>query len=81
MHYKNGREAKEGDAVVYLDTYRKKVKVGQLWSVSPGSETCNCQVAEVVPGGVQHSSQTIGHLYHAEDALIAIEPLAMAPKG
>lgn len=78
MHYKNGREAKEGDVVVYLDEYKKKAKVGQVWSITPGSESCNCQVAQVIPGGVTHSCETLGKMYHAEDALLALEP---QPKG
>lgn len=79
MHYKNGREAKEGDVVILIDEYQKKVKVGKIWSLTPG-DSCNCQVAQVILGGVTHECHTLGKMYHAEDALLAIDPLALAPK-
>ncbi|MCX5699597.1 MAG: hypothetical protein NTX01_07860 [Candidatus Omnitrophica bacterium] len=79
MHYKNGREAKEGDPVVYAD-YNKKVLVGQVHSLNVGATSCNCQIAVVIPGGVMQTCETLDHLYHAEDALLAIDPLALEPK-
>lgn len=80
MHYKNGREANEGDPVIYLDSYKKKVVIGRIWSLSAGT-TCNCQVAQIIPGGVTHTCQSLNEMYHAEDALLAIEPLALAPQA
>lgn len=80
MHYKNGREAKAGDSVIYYNTYLQKTIAGEVWAIVPGSTSCNCQVARVIPGGITHESQTLGNIYHAEDALLAIEPLAIAPK-
>jgi hypothetical protein len=80
MHYKNGREAKEGDPVITLD-YNRKVVVGVAYNLRP-AEICNCDVAVLIPGGSQQlTCQTVGNLYHAEDCLLAIEPLALAPKG
>lgn len=44
MHYKNGREAKPGDTVIWLNgTYSK---VGILHSLQPGSDTCNGKLAQ-----------------------------------
>ena len=81
MHYKNGREAKENDLVIGLDTYVKKVFVGQAHSLVAGATSCNCQVTVISPGMVSNRCSTIGELYHAEDCLLAIEPLALAPKA
>lgn len=81
MHYKNGREAKDGDTVIYYDTYRQKTFGGVVWAIIPGSNSCNCQVARVVPGLVVNESKTLGEMYHAEDALMAIEPNAIGPKA
>lgn len=43
MHYKNGREAKEGDQMVGVDTNGKAVG-GTLVNLLSGSETCNGNV-------------------------------------
>lgn len=43
MHYKNGREAKEGDKVV------SPYGMGILHSVSAQSETCNGRIAAITP--------------------------------
>ena len=80
MHYKNGREAKEGDAAILVDTYNKKVYVGKIHSLQPACTTCNCQLAVVIPGGVNQMCATLGEMYHAEDALLAIDPTALEPK-
>ena len=79
MHYKNGREAKEGDSAILVE-YSKKVKVGQVHSITPGSISCNCQLAVILPGSVSHICATLGDMYHAEDALLAIEPGALKPQ-
>ena len=78
MHYKNGREAKEGDPVI-CSSYSGSVTVGKIHSLVAGSESCNCTVAEPVMGGVnQLTCRTVGELYHAEDALSAIKNQAIA---
>jgi hypothetical protein len=80
MHYKNGRAAKESDPVV-CKGYAGQITVGKIHTLIPGSTSCNCTVAEPVMGGVnQLTCRTVGEMYHAEDALLAIEPLALAPK-
>lgn len=73
MHYKNGREAKEFDPVIYQDEYTKEVKVGKIFQLNSGSETCNCNVTVIIPGGVQQECKTVGELYHAENSFQAIE--------
>lgn len=44
MHYRNGREAKNGDKVVQLEG-GKVVAVGVLHSAEPGNDYCNGQIA------------------------------------
>lgn len=74
MHYKNGREAHEGDPVIYKGDYNN-IRVGTLHCLTPGSSTCNAQAARVIPGGTTQDYVTIGELYHAEDAFLAINSL------
>lgn len=80
-HYKNGRLAKEGDPVI-CKGFNREVATGRIHSIIPASKTCNCTVAEVVMGGVrQMTCYTVGEMYHAEDAFLALEPLALAPQA
>lgn len=82
MHYKNGREARAGDPVIFPAqswSVNKTPIVGTLHSLNPGATSCNGQVAHVVPGAVYHSAVTIGEGYHAEDALKALEPKPAIP--
>ena len=54
MHYRNGREAKNGDKVILLDGYGNgpvKVKaVGILFDAVPGSDYCNGSIASTIGG-------------------------------
>lgn len=47
MHYKDGTEAKVGDVVkgTVYNYGRGKEIVGTMISITPGSDSCNCQVA------------------------------------
>jgi hypothetical protein len=47
MHYRNGREAKNGDKVVQLDSTGKIVAAGVLHSATPGNDYCNGQIAPI----------------------------------
>jgi len=44
MHYKNGREAKNGDKVMIVDGYSKGM-VGILYDATPGNDYCNGKLA------------------------------------
>lgn len=46
MHYRNGREAKNGDIIVKLDGGRV-VSFGVLHSATPGNDYCNGSIAVV----------------------------------
>lgn len=45
MHYRNGREAKNGDKIVSLDHEGKVVAFGVLHSAVPGNDFCNGSIA------------------------------------
>lgn len=48
MHYRNGREAKNGDKVVRLNTANGKIEAfGVLHSATPGNDYCNGNIALV----------------------------------
>lgn len=59
MHYRNGREAKNGDKVVQLGTvYDADGKpqvtinaIGILYDAKPGNDYCNGSIASIVPTG------------------------------
>ena len=51
MHYRNGREAKNGDKVVQLTFEGGKItNVGVLFDATPGSDYCNGNIAPIVAG-------------------------------
>lgn len=48
MHYRNGREAKNGDKIVKLEmTGGKIVAFGVLHSATPGNDYCNGNIAPI----------------------------------
>mgnify|MGYP007083482431 CR=1 FL=1 len=50
MHYRNGREAKNGDKVIQLGMDGSKVvSVGILHDATPGNDYCNGSIASTVP--------------------------------
>lgn len=44
MHYKNGREAKNGDKVICIPSYGAPV-AGILYDATPGNDYCNGRIA------------------------------------
>lgn len=47
MHYRNGREAKNGDKIVKLGENGQVVSFGVLHSATPGNDYCNGNIAVV----------------------------------
>ncbi len=48
MHYRNGREAKNGDKIVQIGGYGSGAQitaVGVLYDAKPGNDHCNGQIA------------------------------------
>ena len=77
MHYKNGRVAKNGDYVIGKPEYAPSVIVGIIQDINPAADQCNCVV--VRPCGLIANCVTCGDLYHADDAIAAIEAVQQAP--
>jgi hypothetical protein len=47
MHYRNGREAKNGDKVIQLDSNGKILQFGVIYDNVPGNDYCNGSLAPV----------------------------------
>jgi len=47
MHYRNGREAKNGDKIVRLNSQGKVEAFGVLHSATPGNDYCNGNIATI----------------------------------
>jgi hypothetical protein len=50
MHYRNGREAKNGDKIVSIGGYGAEVRieaVGILYDATPGNDYCNGNIAPI----------------------------------
>lgn len=47
MHYRNGREAKNGDKIVQLTMDGKIEGMGVLYDAVPGNDFCNGMVAAI----------------------------------
>ncbi len=70
MHYKNGREAKNGDKVVLLPSYGAPV-IGILYDAVAGNDSCNGRIAPL------HNNDTMPNLkevLHLDDVLAQLPP-------
>ena len=80
MHYRNGREAKNGDKVVQLDFAGKVTVVGVLYDAKVGNDYCNGAIAPI-----QHPQATacLVDCLHVEDIekMIAEKQLDKRPIG
>lgn len=47
MHYRNGREAKNGDKIIQIDHNGNVSAFGVLHSATPGNDYCNGTIAPV----------------------------------
>jgi len=83
VHYRNGREAKNGDKIVQLGGYgsgAQIVAVGVLYDAKPGSDHCNGGIAPI-QGNV--TGACLCDCLHVDDlaALLAEEGLDKRPAG
>ena len=70
MHYKNGREAKNGDKVVLLPEYAYGTPVvGILYDATAGNDTCNGRIAPISPSDVCPNLKEVLHLDDVRSAL------------
>lgn len=76
MHYKNGREAKNGDKVVLLATYTTgdgqllgAPMVGILYDAQAGQDYCNGKLAAISP---TDPMPNLKECLHLDDVLAAL---------
>ncbi|MEX2450368.1 MAG: hypothetical protein WD407_05880 [Rhodospirillales bacterium] len=69
MHYKNGREAKNGDKVVLIPSYGPPI-VGILYDAQAGNDYCNGKIAPVHPND---PCPNLKECLHLDDVLAAVE--------
>jgi hypothetical protein len=77
MHYKNGREAKNGDKVVFTPMYTSgdgkivygSPMIGILYDAQAGNDHCNGKVAPMSPAD---SCPNLKECLHLEDVLKVI---------
>lgn len=65
MHYKNGREAKNGDKVVLISSYGVPV-VGILYDAEAGNDYCNGRLAITHPSD---PCPNLAECLHLDDVL------------
>lgn len=82
MHYRNGREAKNGDTVISLDGYGNVIinAIGVLHNATPGNDYCNGNIAPIQP---TNKGACLIDCLHVEDvqAILAEKGLDKRPKG
>ena len=80
MHYRNGREAKNGDLIVQIGTDGKLNALGVLHSATPGNDYCNGVIAPVQP---TNQMACMCDCLHIEDlaAILAERGLHKRPEG
>ncbi len=74
MHYKNGREAKNGDRVVFIDNYQGKattVVTGILYDAVAGNDFCNGKIAVI---SRDDACPNLKNCLHADDVVAAEIP-------
>jgi hypothetical protein len=69
MHYKNGREARNGDPVVCLNTYGPP-KTGILYGATAGNNDCNGNLAQTSPND---PIADLKNCLHADDIRAAMD--------
>jgi hypothetical protein len=80
MHYRNGREAKNGDKVVHLSFEGGVIALGVLHSATPGNDYCNGFIAPIQP---TNQGACMVDCLHVDDlaALLAEKGLDKRPAG
>ncbi len=68
MHYKNGREAKNGDKVVLIPGYGAPT-VGVLYDATAGNDFCNGHIARIT---TSDPCPNLKECLHLDDVLAAL---------
>lgn len=70
MHYKNGREAKNGDKVMLIPSYAGSAPVvGILYNATAGNDHCNGKIAPISPND---PCPNLKECLHLDDVLKAL---------
>lgn len=69
MHYKNGREAKNGDVVLMVPKVGAP-RVGILYDAVPGNDSCNGRLAAFTPND-QYAN--LAECLHIDDVKVAVD--------
>lgn len=79
MHYRNGREAKNGDKIISL-AGGKIESLGVLYNATPGNDYCNGNIAPIQP---VTAGACICDCLHIDDvlAILAEKGLDKRPEG
>ena len=78
MHYKNGREAKNGDKVILIPVYAYETPVaGILYDAVAGNDTCNGKIAPISSSDICPNLQQVLHL---DDAIALLNPKVNTPE-
>lgn len=79
MHYRNGREAKNGDTIVRLNGGKIEA-IGVLHNAVPGNDYCNGMIAPLMTGP---SYACMVDCLHLDDVaeLLAAQGLDKRPEG
>jgi phage terminase large subunit GpA-like protein len=80
MHYRNGREAKNGDKVVQFQTDGARViSLGVLYDATPGNDYCNGAIAPIP----DQTGACLCDCLHLDDlaAILAEKGLDKRPTG
>ncbi len=78
MHYKNGREAKNGDPVMVIPDpkYGGRPVVGILYNAQAGNDFCNGKIAPTSPSDPMPNLKECLHL---DDAMALLAPPEATP--
>lgn len=68
MHYKNGRDAKNGDKVILIPSYGPPV-IGILYDAQAGNDYCNGKLAPIAPNDPMPN---LAECLHLDDVLAAL---------
>jgi hypothetical protein len=68
MHYKNGREAKNGDKVMLIPSYGPPV-IGILYDAVAGNDYCNGRIAPISPSD---PSPNLKDVLHFDDVMYTL---------
>lgn len=73
MHYKNGREANNGDKVVLIPSWGSPI-IGILYDAQAGNDHCNGKIAPIAPND---PCPNLKEVLHFDDVKAAIAESAI----